>query len=176
MAINGWCQSADTTSLENNSDTLHSPKKAMIYSAILPGSGQFYNHYAKPKGKRYTFVKTPLIYAGLGATAFFTYSNWNQADRTRLEYFHRIDNDGELKFPEYAIYDSQGLIDKHRSFKRRRDLSMVGFMLVWGLNVLDAGVEAHFVNFDVSPDLSLNLRPQLFNNNTYGVSLALKFR
>lgn len=176
LVFNGWCQVSDTTSLAPVKDTIHSPKKAMTFSAILPGAGQFYNHFAKPKGKRYGFIKAPLIYAGLGATAFFTYSSWNEADRTRLEYFHRIDNNGESKFDEYAFKDLDAIILEHKMAKRQRDLSIVGFVLVWGLNILDAGVEAHFVNFDISPDLSLNIRPQLFTPSTYGVSLAFKFR
>lgn len=157
-------------------DTLHSPEKAMKLSAILPGAGQFYNHYAKPKGKRYAFLKVPVIYAGLGLAGYSIYTNSVIIDRTRLEYNHRIENPGTFKFPDLAIYDNAGLVTVHNNAKTFRDLSILGFIFVWGLNVLDAGVEAHFVNFDVSPDLSLNIHPKVVNNTAYGLSLAFNFR
>ena len=148
----------------------------MKLSAFVPGAGQFYNHFAKPKGKRYAFLKVPIIYAGLGWAAYSVYSNSVEVDRTRLEYYHRQENPGTIKFPEYTIFDQTNLINRHNLSKKNRDLSIAAFVLIWGLNVLDAGVEAHFVNFDVSPDLSLNLSPTLLNNSTYGVSLAFNFR
>ena len=63
----------DTTSIPN--DTVHSVKKAMIFSAIIPGSGQVYNHIAMPKGKKKAYWKVPLIYAGLGSTGYFLVKN-----------------------------------------------------------------------------------------------------
>ncbi|MDX1446935.1 DUF5683 domain-containing protein [Lishizhenia sp.] len=172
-----WCQNNDTIAEPLPlKDTIHSPSKAMKFSAIVPGAGQFYNHFAKPKGKRYAFIKVPIIYAGLGLAAYSIYTNSLEVDRTRLEYYHRLDNPGSFKFPEYIPLDQGALITEYNFAKRNRDLSIAAFVIVWGLNVLDAGVEAHFVNFDVSPDLSLNLRPTLLNNSSYGLSLAFNFR
>ena len=45
----------------------HSAKKASIYSAIIPGYGQYYN-------KKYW--KIPIVYASIG-TAFYI-GKWNQ--------------------------------------------------------------------------------------------------
>ncbi len=159
-------------------DTVHSFKKAMIYSAILPGAGQVYNHIAMPKGQKKAYWKVPLIYAGLGVTGYFTYSNNRMKNQLRTEYEYRQDNNGaELNFTEY---DDQGLLSLYATHRTRRDLCIVGMTVVYLLNVLDAGVEAHFVNFDVSNDLSLSILPK-FDFNTaygsgYGVSLTLNFR
>lgn len=174
-----WCQKNDTIATSSPIvEKVHSPDKAMKLSAFIPGAGQFYNHFAKPKGKRYAFIKVPVIYAGLGFTAYSIYNNSQVVDRTRLEYNHRKDNpgSGNFKFQEYNIYDVSSLVTLHNMSKKNRDLSIAAFVFIWGLNVLDAGVEAHFVNFDVSPDLSLNLKPALINNSTYGLSLAFNFR
>jgi hypothetical protein len=49
------------------------------------------------------------------------------------------------------------------------------FILLWGLNVVDAAVDAHLKSFDITPDLSLLLRPGHSElANTHGLSLVLK--
>jgi hypothetical protein len=48
--------------------------------------------------------------------------------------------------------------------------------VVYLLNIVDAGVEAHFVNFDVSNDLSMSILPKFDFQSGYGVSLTLNFR
>ena len=83
--------SQDTTMLLLPKDTLkiHSPKKAIIYSAIIPGAGQVYNHIAMPKGKKKAFWKVPIIYAGLGATGYFLINNQQAQRSLRTEYDNR---------------------------------------------------------------------------------------
>ena len=56
-------------------DTVHSVKLATIFSAVLPGAGQVYNHMAMPKGQKKAIWKVPLIYAGLGVTGYFAFKN-----------------------------------------------------------------------------------------------------
>ena len=53
----------------------HSVRKAAIFSAVLPGAGQVYNHLAMPKGQKKAYWKVPIIYAGLGATGYFALKN-----------------------------------------------------------------------------------------------------
>src|SRR6218665_493290 len=150
-------------------DTTHSFKKAMIYSAILPGAGQVYNHIAMPKGQKKAYWKVPLIYAGLGATGYYAFSNNRMKNQLRTEYEYRQANNGvELNFPEY---DDEGLLSLYSTYRTRRDLCIVGMTVVYLLNIVDAGVEAHFVNFDVSNDLSLSILPKFDFNSGYGVSL-----
>ena len=152
----------------------HSVRKAVILSAIVPGAGQIYNHLAMPKGKKRAFLKVPLIYAGLGAMGFMILQN-NQLqkelkneDKTRVAGF-----DGLEKYQEY---DNQGVITLYNTHLNRRDLFILGFGLVYIIQLADAAVEAHFVSFDISEDLSLKISPTIMGLNQGGLkfSFALK--
>ena len=68
-----YAQNADTTMID--SSKVHSVRKATIYSAVLPGLGQIYNHRAMPKGSKKAYWKVPLIYSGLGASGYFLVFN-----------------------------------------------------------------------------------------------------
>lgn len=153
-------------------DTTHSFKKAMIYSAILPGAGQIYNHIAMPKGQKKAYWKLPLIYGGLGATGYYAFMNNRTKNQLRSEYEDRKNGSDPAMFVEY---DSEGLLSLYSTYRTRRDLCLVGFGVVYLLNIMDAGVEAHFVHFDVSDDLSLSLEPRMFGYGSYGIGLTLNF-
>jgi hypothetical protein len=154
-------------------DTAHSVKKAMIFSAVLPGSGQIYNHLAMPKGQKKAYWKVPLIYAGLGTATYFVISNNRLRRDLREEYDDRTkENKPPATFLEY---DDAGLIQLHDMHRNRRDLSILALGVVYLLNVADAGVEAHFVHFDVGDDLSLSFQPVLLQNNTPGIGMRLNF-
>lgn len=150
----------------------HSVKKAVLFSAVLPGAGQVYNHLAMPKGKKKAYWKVPLIYAGLGATGYFVIQNNNLKNDYRREYESRKAGNAPIDFD---IYDDDDLLTLYSASRNQRDLFLVGFGVVYLLNILDAGVEAHFVNFDVSEDLSLHFQPS-FTGNSVGFGATLKFR
>src|SRR5690554_1202799 len=164
----------DTLIEKKAKDTLHSPKKAALYS-LIPGGGQIYNHLAMPKGKKKAFWKVPIIYAGLGATGYFAIQNHVTQKALKAEYLFREKN-GYPNLSEYAAYDQQGILTLFEGARRSRDLMIFAFIAVYGLNVLDAHVEAHFVNFDVSKDLSLSLTPRMHDFHTPGLALTLNFR
>lgn len=158
-------------------DTTHSPKKAALLSALLPGAGQVYNHLAMPKGKKNAFWKVPIIYAGLGVTGYFAIQNNIERNRLKREYTYRLENGTPNPDNQDLLqYDSQGILTLYQGAERSRDLMIFAFIAVYALNVLDAHVSAHFVEFDVSKDLSLNLRPSLQQFNTPGLALTLNFR
>jgi hypothetical protein len=152
----------------------HSIRKAVILSACLPGAGQVYNHLAMPKGKKKAFWKVPLIYAGLGASTYFLITNQHTQKELKQEYTNRI----ELKpgAAEWAGYDDQGVLTLYNQYLNWRDLSIVAVGIVYLLQVTDAGVEAHFVNFDVSEDLSMGFDPVILDYRTPGLKLSLNFR
>src|SRR5690554_1736024 len=164
----------DTLSVTLVKDSTHSPKKAALYS-LIPGGGQIYNHLAMPKGKKKAFWKVPIIYAGLGATGYFAIQNHVTQKALKAEYLFREKN-GYPNLSEYAAYDQQGILTLFEGARRSRDLMIFAFIAVYGLNVLDAHVEAHFVNFDVSKDLSLSLTPRMHDFHTPGLALTLNFR
>lgn len=163
----------DSTQIAQDT-TRHSVKKAIIFSAVVPGSGQIYNHLAMPKGQKKAYWKVPLIYAGLGATGYLALSNNQLKKDLRNEYESR--DAGNPASEQFEQYDDEGLLQLYTLHRTRRDLFLLGFGLVYLLNVADAGVEAHFVNFDVSEDLSLSITPVLLHYNSPGIGIRLNFR
>jgi hypothetical protein len=151
----------------------HSWVKATVFSAVIPGAGQIYNSIAMPKRKKHAYWKVPLIYAGLGVSTYFAVKNSMQMKAYRNEYESRLAGNDPINFTEY---DSQGLLTFYTQDRTKRDFAILGMGLVYILNIIDAGVEAHFVNFDISDNLTLSIRPKMYNNLAYGASLQLNFR
>ncbi len=152
----------------------HSPGKAAFRSAILPGWGQIYN-------KKYW--KLPIIYAGLGITTGVFLYNLGQYRDTRFAY--RVKYNMRVNHTDSALYDDikpklkplgeESLRFYRGQFRRDIDYSALIFLLMWGLNIVDAAVDAHLKTFDISPDLSLQLRPgHSVLAGTNGLSLVLK--
>lgn len=174
---NVFGQVEQDSSLVADSVEVHSVKKAVIFSAVLPGAGQIYNHIAMPKGQKKAFWKVPLIYAGLGVTTYFALQNNSVQKGLKEEYTNRTKYG--IYGSDYLSYDDQGLITLYNQKLNRRDLFFMGLGLVYLIQVADAAVEAHFVSFDVSKDLTLNIRPKLIpqgNLATIGVGLSFNFR
>jgi hypothetical protein len=154
----------------------HSPRVAAIRSAILPGLGQIYN-------KKYW--KLPIIYAGLGISGGVFLFNFKQYKDTRfaykVKYNMRVLRIDSASFPDIRE-DLQPLSEESLRFYRnqyRRDIdySAIFFIIMWGLNVVDATVDAHLKSFDVSPDLSLKIKPGYSDfAKTNGLSLILTFK
>lgn len=169
-----FSQVNDADSLVADTIEVHSPKKAVIYSAIVPGAGQIYNHIAMPKGKKKAYWKVPLIYAGIGATGYFLVTNQSTQKALKADYTNRIN--GGIPDPRWQQYDDQGILTLYNQYLDWRDLSILGMGAVYLLQVVDAGIEAHFVEFDISEDLSLAIQPAYFGSNTAGISFNFKFR
>lgn len=164
----------ETEPIQSDSIKPHSIRKAVILSAVIPGAGQIYNHIAMPKGKKKAYWKVPLIYAGLGASTYFLITNQTTQKSLRQEYTNRIDlQPGAV---EWSGYDDEGVLTLYNQYLNWRDLSIVAVGIVYLLQVTDAGVEAHFVNFDVSDDLSLGFDPVILDYRTPGLKLSLNFR
>jgi len=153
---------------------VYSPKVAATRSAIIPGWGQVYN-------KKYW--KVPIIYAGLGVTGYIFFDNIKTYKEYKFAYTARIEAQPPTK--DSTKYNQLDEIYKTLSpntiraardeFRRYVDYSALIFILLWGLNVVDAAVDAHLKGFDVSPDLSLHLKPGYSDMaRTNGVSLVLK--
>jgi len=149
------------------SEPTHSPHKASFYSAILPGLGQAYNK---------KFVKIPIIYAGAGALVYAISFNGKYFQKYRSAYRDWLINDpGNKSYEEFipaTMTEEQirkehndwfenALLSKKQYYRRYRDLSYIGMIALYGLQIMDAAVDAHFFNFDISDDLSLQLAPNL---------------
>lgn len=153
----------------------HSPKKAAIRSAILPGLGQIYN-------KKYW--KLPIVYGALGTTgAVFVYNIKNYKDLKQAyigKYNARVYGDSTEYYkidPRLLPLSEESLRFNRDEFRRNVDYSVLVFLLLWGLNVVDAAVDAHLKPFDVGPDLGLKIKPGYSDMaKTNGVSIVLTFR
>lgn len=153
---------------------VHSVRKAIILSATLPGSGQVYNHMAMPKGKKNAFWKVPLIYAGLGASGYMLYNNQRTQVSLKKEYTNRID--GNSTDPRWDDYDNQGVLTLYNQYLNQRDLSILLVGAVYIFQLADAGIEAHFVRFDISKDLSMQIKPTIIGLNRPAISATINFR
>jgi len=148
----------------------YNPRIASYRSAILPGWGQYTNK------KRW---KIPVVYAALGTTAYIFFRNKKQYKEARDSYTNAIDgnptNDNLIPQPYFTIKDQPERIRTFRNQVRQNlDYTVLVFIIFWGLNVVDATVDAHLKTFDVSDDLSLQIKPgysQLANTN--GISIIL---
>ena len=136
----------------------HSPTKATIMSACLPGLGQIYN------GK---WWKVPIVYAGLGGLGYLVYSNYSEY----RAYLHAYEfKTGDLPEGVTLTAHETDLANRYadsqlQTYKEsyRRDFEFFTILTVawYGLNILDACVDGHLYTYDISEDLSLSVDPYL---------------
>ncbi len=140
--------------LQKTPPKLHSPRKAIIHSAIIPGWGQADN-------KKYW--KIPIVYGALGTTTYLFFRNLQQYRDSRLAYQLATDtdplNDAQIIEPYFSVRNQPERIRVFRNQVRQNmDYCVLFFIAFWGLNVVDAAVDAHLKCFDVSDKLSLHLK------------------
>jgi hypothetical protein len=134
------------------------PQKAAIMSAVIPGLGQVYN-------KKYW--KVPIIYAGFGTFVYFIKYNQKEYLKWKQAY---------MDFPDYHLEYSFPLtldqIDRAKnSFKRYRDLSIIGTAGFYLLQIIDATVDAYLFDWDVSEDISLRIEPSIIQSPSQFIAL-----
>lgn len=142
------------------------PSKAAFFSAILPGLGQAYN-------KKYW--KIPIVYAGLATGIYFYANNNNNYLRFRDAYKRRLAGFEDDEFQ--GIYSDQTLINAQRQFQRNRDISLLVTLGIYILNIIDANVDAHLLQFNVNDKLTV--RPDIYQNDQtlrQNVGLTINYR
>lgn len=161
---------ADTTTKAKKT---HSPKKAALFSAVLPGLGQAYN-------KKYW--KVPIIYAGFAGLGYGIVFNGNEYRNYRKAYQAISDTDATTNFIYRGYTDKSQVYALKEQYKKNMDLCAI-FTGVWyALNIIDAVVDAHLTTFDVSNDLTMNIKPSLSvdrlnNYNTVGqIAFSFNFK
>ncbi|SHI55420.1 hypothetical protein SAMN02745146_1010 [Hymenobacter daecheongensis DSM 21074] len=146
------------------------PAKAGLLSALLPGTGQIYN-------RRYW--KLPLVYGAIGGTIYgeIHYQRLYKEYKTAYEGFlsrPRVLPSGPNKdiIPDSAVA-YRGVV----AYRTPRDQYYFYIGVAYALNILDAVVDAHLRDFDISDDLSLHWEPTLLRMPTAlptpGVMLTL---
>lgn len=154
----------------------HPYKKAMLYSACLPGAGQIYNSIHTKTGHKKAFWKVPLIYSALGTAGYFLISNHLTQKSLKDEYSFRSKNNNQVSDLTWQAYDNEAILTLFRQHLNWRDLSILSLAAIYFIQIADAGVEAHFLNFDVSDNLSMRVNPALMNCKTPGIQLQLSLR
>lgn len=156
----------DTT--QQKTPPAFNPHQATIRSAMLPGWGQIYN-------KKYW--KLPLVYGALGTTAGIFIYNIKNYNLLRQAYIYLSDKDtanNSLIDPRFKNLSPEAIRTYRNAFRQNVDYSALFFLFFWGLNVVDATVDAQLKAFDVNDNLSLQLKPGYSPmGNTSGISLVL---
>ena len=147
------------------------PKKATFRSALIPGWGQAYN-------KKYW--KIPIIYAALGTTAGIFSYNLKTYKLLKQAVIYRSDtiaSNDVLIDPRFINLSLESIRSYRNTYRQNIDYSALFFMIFWGLNVVDATVDAHLKSFDVGNDLGLRIKPR-YNliTSSPGITFLLSFK
>ncbi len=145
------------------------PSQAVWMAAVVPGLGQIYNR---------SYWKLPIVYGGFMGCAYAI--TWNGGlYRDYKEAYRDILTDTELStdptrsynaiLPSGYTIESMGgrsqytstLRTRVNTYRRYRDISIVATVLVYVLSIIDAYVDAQLYDFDISPDLTINVEPQV---------------
>lgn len=157
----------DSTMLKSYEINPLAPSKAAFYSAILPGLGQVYN-------KKYW--KVPLVYGGMGLSLY--YYTWNNKKYHEYRDAYKDKLAGKTLTGKLEGFNEDRLIRAQKQHQKNRDLSLLITFGIYILNIVEANVDAHLMQFNVNENLSL--RPKLQQNeidykHNMGLSLSYQF-
>jgi hypothetical protein len=147
-----------------------SPSKAAFYSAILPGMGQIYN-------KKYW--KAPIVWGVLGGTTYLYIDNNSIYKRYRTAFklrkaglqdeFTLIDAAGNTT----VLISEAGLESAQKQLRENRDLALLSSVLVYVLQIVEASVNAHLLQFNT--DDNLTFKPAVIPDNMNFANTAVGF-
>ncbi len=148
-------------------------RKATLLSVVLPGSGQIYNR---------KFWKVPLVYGGAAAFIYFIDLNNKRYKEYGDIYEQKVNGTADPRWDQV----NQESIRRYRDYWRRnRDLNVIGLGVLYFLQIIDANVDAHLYQYDISDDLTVRYEPILNKpvqnplsfktSNTIGLKLSLNF-
>jgi len=166
------------------------PIKAVWLGAIFPGAGQIYNR---------SYWKLPIVYSafmGCGYAISWThnrYSNYKIAyldlykdvqagtvsEDASKSYIAVIPDGYDLNRVGGASTWMNTLKNRQSTYRRYRDYSILATVIVYALSLIDAYVDAQLFDYDISPDLSLNIEPQIYydlqHQRSAEIKLAIQF-
>lgn len=155
--------------------------KAALMSTIVPGLGQAYN-------KKYW--KIPIVYAVLAGIGYLALRQWDSGQVYHKELLFRFQHKDTVTLANYsafngvknshswlAFYSTTNLNTQKLLYQKRFDMAIIGVGLAYILNIIDASIDGHMKSFDVSDNLSLNIRPKAFYcaQSTFGLGMGLSF-
>ncbi len=140
------------------------PSKMGFYSAIVPGLGQW--------NAKYSYIKIPVIYAGLGTTTYFYIKNNDKYQEYRSLYKQKKIDDAATEFSFDYLEKAQKL------HKKQRDLSMLLIAGTYILQVVWASVDAHLEYHNTNSDLSFSpsiIQDSILGKSSLGAGFTLNF-
>lgn len=144
------------------------PDKAALYSAVFPGLGQMYNRQ---------YWKLPIVYGGAMVIGHFIKYNNDFYNAFRNAYIAETDGDDSTVNPFEGQFSEQALQLNAERFKRNRDFMVIMGVVYYLVQIVDAHVSAHLIEFNINDDLALqptySPREEYFAQNV-GMSLVLK--
>ncbi|MDR3693476.1 DUF5683 domain-containing protein [Mucilaginibacter sp.] len=152
-------------------DSAHSPHLAVMHSLMVPGWGQVYNHQ---------WWKVPVIYGVLGlfvdAIVFNNTYYKEFLALSKYREFGTTPQPGDKYYAQAILYSqqpSQALYDATDGYRRNRDLCILGFVGFWGINAIDAYIDAKFIHsFTVDNNLSMQVSPTIINQTLFAQNLS----
>jgi len=159
--------------------------KAVWLGAIFPGAGQMYNK---------SYWKLPIVYGAFMGCGYAIHWNNNRYTNYKIAYLDLYNDiqDGTVTddpsksyiavMPEgYDMVRVGGesrwlntLQNQQNIYRRYRDYSILATVIVYALSLIDAYVDAQLFDYDISPDLSLNIEPQIYYDLQHQQSAELK--
>lgn len=178
IAIATYIYFIGDAAINYSTNEVSSIKKATTLSTICPGAGQIYNK---------SYWRVPIVIGGLASTIYTI--DWNNRgyQRFKTAYNLRVDYENNPdKYPggsadEFrGAYSSTFLKNLKDSYRRNRDMCILLTAGVYILQIVDAHVDAHLKDFDISDDLAVNVEPyfgttSVMTRPTFGVNLSVNF-
>lgn len=128
------------------------PARSAFLSAIVPGAGQVYN-------KKYW--KAPIVWAGLAAFTYMYFSNNSEYQSAKTSYLSLLDTISTNNIAYNGSTNLNQVTQFKNNYRNNRDLALVLGVLFYGINIIDATIDAHLMNFDVSDNLSMKVQPSV---------------
>lgn len=123
------------------------PTKAGLYSAVLPGLGQYYN-------KKYW--KIPIVWGAVGTGVGIAMWNDKQYKKYREYYIAKLNGTPNEFIDNRPWLDKEALGNVQDRAKRQRDYAIAITGLIYILNIVDAVVDAHLYESRHDPDLTFS--------------------
>lgn len=138
----------------------HRSNTAALYSALLPGAGQVYNH---------KYWKVPLVVGGFATLYYISDFNNDYYHDFKNAYIARVDGDPETVDP-YPTLTQQDLEVRQNYYQRNRDFCYILMGGFYVLTIVDAYVDAQLKDFEVSDKLTLKVSPSFQSTFEKGMS------
>lgn len=165
-----------------STNDVSSVKRATTLAIICPGAGQIYNK---------SYWRVPIVIGGFATTIYCIdwnnrgYQRFKKAYRLRADYDNNPDNYPNGSTDEFGgRYSASFLKNLRDNYRRNRDLCIILTAGLYILQIVDAHVDAHLRDYDISDDLSMNVTPMVdyvyapaagSNRPAFGMNLSINF-